>query len=96
MANTRKNKKGEASATSKKEASPITPTKETKADVKAKKFSLIILNNGRQLPFKSIVWGSKYEKANATAISEVHKFHTEEDMEKFQAKTKTETKPTAK
>ena len=96
MAYTRKNKKGEASAASKKEASPVTPTKETKAEVKAKKFSLIILNNGKQLPFKSIVWASKYERDNATVISEVHKFHTEEEMEKFQAKTKNETKPTAK
>ena len=71
MANTRKTKKGEASATSNKGANPVTPTKETKGDIKEKKFSLIILNNGRQLPFKSLVWTSKYEKANATAISAV-------------------------
>ena len=94
MANTRKNKKGEASAS--KKPSPVTPTKDAKGDVKEKKYSLIILNNGRHLPFKSLVWASKYEKANATAISAVHRFHTEEDMGTFQAKMASEKKPSAK
>ncbi len=84
--NTRASKKKDA-----EKAAPVTPTKPVVA--KVKKFSLIVLNNGKILPMKSLFYSAKYEKANATVISAVHRFHTEEEMEKFKAKLETDKKP---
>ena len=74
----------------------VTPSKSDKDQAKTKPFSLVVLNNGRQLPFTSLSYASIYEKTNATVISTIHRFHTEEEMVKFQSKMKSETKPEAK
>ena len=74
----------------------VTPAKGDKNQSKIKPFSLIVLNNGRQLPFTSLSYASIYEKTNATVISKVHRFQTEEEMNKFQSKMTSETKPAPK
>ena len=78
-------------------AKHVTPSKSDNDQAKAKPFSLVVLNNGRQLPFISLSYASIiYEKTNATVISTIHRFHTEEEMVKFQSKMKSETKPETK
>ena len=74
----------------------VTPTKGDKDQVRPKPFSLVVLNNRKQLPFMSLAYANIYEKTNATAISAIHRFHTKEEMQKFQTKMKSETKPVPK
>ncbi len=88
--NTRSSKKKDATT---EKPAPVTPVKPPA--VKPKKFSLVVLNNGKNLPFKSLLYSGRYEKANATVISAVHRFHTAEEMETFQTKLEADKKPTA-
>ena len=94
--NTKNSRKAEKEAASPGKVNEVTPTKPKTGHFKEKRFSLIVLNNGKQLPFKSLIYSDIYEKTNAAAISTVHRFQTEEEMEKYQAKMKTDQKPTVK
>ena len=81
--NTKNSRKAEKEAASPGKVNEVTPTKPKTGHFKEKRFSLIVLNNGKQLPFKSLIYSDIYEKTNAAAISTVHRFQTEEEMEKY-------------
>ena len=57
----------------------VTPTK-------PKQYSLLILLNGKHLPFTNPIFSARYEKVNSAAISAIHRFNKKEEMEAFQAK----------